>query len=282
MRIEPMCASSQAAIPYSPLEHIAQSVWVERYSEKGLFALLTCYFDDAGGEDHGFTSVSGWVASVEQWREFGQMWSDMLKVYRIPYFTMKHCAHWKGPFAEWKKEPKIRDQFLRAASQIIKSNVLQGFASIVTHESYRKVNESFTLKEYTKSEYALAGLTCARHAHDWALKNHLGEPIEFVFHDGTPGQQGLSDLIATELRCRPIFRWDKEQDGLNPVIQLQAADFLAYEVRKIRKDDPDEIRPIEKHRKSVRSLVSVPSDWTHYTEADLIETCNRHPLIEQR
>jgi hypothetical protein len=32
--------------------------------------MLTCYFDGAGGGDHGFIVVCGGVASVAQWQQF--------------------------------------------------------------------------------------------------------------------------------------------------------------------------------------------------------------------
>jgi hypothetical protein len=265
-----------------PLEHIARSVWGRGYSEKGLFAMLTCYFDDAGGKDHGFTLCAGWVSTIERWREFEWMWNDLLRVYKIPYFTMKECAQWKGHFAAWKSTPEVRDKFIRTAAMIIKQTAMRGFSTIVPHEPYRKVNLEYTLKEFSRSEYAFAGFDCVRQALKWRDFYHPKEPIEFVFHAGTKGRGGLSSLVEEELRYIPIFRASCEKEGENPTIQLQVADFLAYEVRKIRVDDPDEIRPIERQRMSIRFLVSIPNDWSEYYENDLIETCRRHPRIKER
>ena len=58
-------------------------------------------FDDSSGADHGFTTVCGWTASLEQWR-------TLLAMAKIPYFTMKHCAHWNGPFEGWREDPEKR------------------------------------------------------------------------------------------------------------------------------------------------------------------------------
>jgi hypothetical protein len=66
-----------------PVEHIAQSIWLERYSRKGLFTLLTCTFDDAGGADRGFTAVAGWIATMEQWRELAELWGVLLADSRL-------------------------------------------------------------------------------------------------------------------------------------------------------------------------------------------------------
>jgi hypothetical protein len=242
--------------------------------------MFTCYFDDSGGSDHGFTTVCGWVSTLESWRQYAQQWSILLAMYRLKYFTMKECAQRTGQFAGWPENQ--RQAFLRSACQIINLNARFGFASIVSHAEYQEVNKTYTLKEYTTNEYVLAGISTARQAYDWAAVNHPGVPIEFVFDQGTKGHGALSDLMKKELKCIPIFRSGREQDGLRPVTQLQAADFLAYEVRKVRKDDPNEILPIEQFRKTVRMLVSVENDWGQFTENDLIQLCERHPRIERR
>lgn len=244
--------------------------------------MLTCYFDDAGGADHGFTLCAGWVSTVTRWREFEGWWTTLLKIYELPHFTMKECAQWSGPFAEWKKEPGKRDKFIRTAAMIIKQTALQGFATIIPHDAYCRVNELYTLREFCRTEYAFAGFDCARKSLLWRNQFHPNEPIEFVFHDGTKGKGALEETIKRELRYTPLFRPSCEKQGENPTIQLQVADFLAYEVRKIRIDDPDENRAIEDHRMSLRFLISAQNDWSEYYEHNLIETCKRHPRIYLR
>jgi hypothetical protein len=244
--------------------------------------MFTGYFDDSGGADHGFTTVCGWTASLEEWRRFAEQWRTLLAMAKIPYFTMKHCAHWKGPFEPWKRDPDVRARFLEVACRIIQENVRYGFASVVDHEAYEKVNLSYTLREWTKSPYALAGFTCARSLNAWARGNYPKEPFEVVYEDGTDGQGGLIDLMRAELGLMPIFRPSRPMGRVPAVVQLQAADFLAYEVRKVKVDDPDELRPIEKHRKSLLGLISEASNWVQYTEDDLIQTCEAHPKIQKR
>ncbi len=36
--------------------------------------MLTCYFDEAGGEDYNFYVVAGYVSSHEQWQTFEHDW----------------------------------------------------------------------------------------------------------------------------------------------------------------------------------------------------------------
>lgn len=268
--------------PYCRLEHVAHSVWGARYTPEGLFAMLTCYFDDAGGVDHGFTLCAGWLSTVELWREFERMWNDLLKVYKLPYFTMKECAQWNGQFASWRGDTQKRNQFIRTAAQIIKLTALQGYATVVPHVGYKEANEIYTLREFCKSEYAFAGFDVVLKSLHWRDTHRPDDPIEFIFHDGTKGKGVLDALMKQELGYIPIFRFSSEKEGKNPSIQLQVADFLAYEVRKIRVDDPEEKKAIDDYRMSARFLVSVPNDWHEYYAHNLIETCERHPKIHRR
>ena len=63
------------------------------------------------------------------------------------------------------------------------------------------------------------------------------------------------------------------------MIPLQAADFAAYELRKVYKDDPTESWPLEKYRLSLRALANIDCDWSKYTERNLITLCKKVPRI---
>jgi hypothetical protein len=263
----------------SPLDHIAAAI---NASAGTLFAMLTGYFDDAGGADHGYTVVAGWVSTVERWREFAEQWDSMLAGFQVPFFDMKTLSHFKGVYAKWEKQPQMKNDFIAAACRIIASFAQYQFASIVPHVAFAKANESYRLKEHVGNEYALAGVSCALKMRDWARQNSP-QSFEVVFEDGTAKRGKLVDAMRKEHFAEPIFRPSRPTDDGRPhVVQLQAADFLAYEVRKVQKDDPDETRAIEKHRISLRKLIWVPSDWAIYSEQNLIESCERHPQISRR
>jgi hypothetical protein len=59
----------------------------------------------------------------------------------------------------------------------------------------------------------------------------------------------LKNLLEREGLADPIFRSPRDTYHGGELIEkaltpLQAADFLAYELRKMKKDDPDELWPI--------------------------------------
>jgi hypothetical protein len=261
------------------LDHIAAAINAE---ESTLFAMLTGYFDDAGGADHGYTVVAGWVSTVERWRGLAEQWEEMLTAFEVPYFDMKTLSHFKGVYAKWEEQPQMKSEFIAAACRVIASSAMYQFASIVPHAAFAKANESYRLKEHVGNEYALVGVSCALRMRDWVREN-VPQSFEVVFEDGTAKRGKLVDVMRKEHFAEPIFRPSKPTDDGRPhVVQLQAADFLAYEVRKVKKDNPDETRAIEDHRISLRKLIWVDSDWRIYTERDLIESCERHPHIGRR
>ncbi len=187
---------------------------------------------------------------------------------------MKTLSHFRGVYAPWKNQPEIKDDFQSAACRIIASAAAIWFASIVPHDVFARVNAVYRAKEYFGNEYTLASLTCAVKMRKWARKQNPPQPIELIFDDGTAKRGKLVDALRKLHFPEPIFKSPLPKDGRPPhVVQLQAADFLAYEVRKVEKDDPSETRAIEDHRLSLRKLVSVESDWGGYTEKDLNELC---------
>jgi hypothetical protein len=245
--------------------------------------MLTGYFDDAGGADHGYTVVAGWVSTVERWRIFAEQWNQMLSAFQVPWFDMKTLSHFRGAYKAWEGKPEVKDAFQSAACRIIASNVMFQFASIVPRAAFAKVDLLYRLKEHVGNEYALAGLTCALKMRDWSWKLNTPQSFEVIFEDGTAKRGKLTDAMRKENFAEPIFRPSRpKENGPRHVVELQAADFLAYEVRKVEKDDPNETRCIEDHRISLRKLISVESDWSIYTEDNLIESCENHPRIAKR
>jgi hypothetical protein len=60
------------------LEHLGRSLLGSRFSPETLFTMVTCYFDESGGDDVGWTFVCGWAATVAQWDRFEIDWKLFL------------------------------------------------------------------------------------------------------------------------------------------------------------------------------------------------------------
>jgi len=244
-----------------------------------MFAMMksyTLYCDAAGGKDHGFIVVAGYLSTFARWNAFAAEWNLHLAAYNLPYFHMKEFAQSRGVFEGWGKDEERRKRFLSRAAEIIKSHVERSFAVVVEFESFNRVNQTHKLDEVAGVPYSLAARNCAAKASLY-LNNR---DVNYVFEAGDEGAGELMRLMERDGYSSPVFRpsHDIRIKGrlVKGLVQLQAADFAAYEVRKAFKDNPDESWPIEKYRKSIRSLATIDSDiedWGRYREQELIALC---------
>jgi hypothetical protein len=246
--------------------------------------MMTAYFDEA--YDHGFTVVCGWISSVESWDNFEVDWKLFLIKHDIPYFHMKEFAHSRGPFAKWKDQPERRKHFLRDAWDIIESRVRRGFVCGVWDVLYNRINRSYRLKENFKSPYALAG----REAMDWAnryARIAARDDVKCIFDHGGPDKGGL--LRAADVAPKvstPDFEpsrdiEDRKKGKRRGVVQIQAADFLAYELRKFIIDHP-QFRTRQKNpRLSLQMFGTKKPDTKLMTEQRMEAICARY-AVESR
>ena len=205
------------------------------------------------------TFVCGWLASVEQWEQFEYGWKLFLAKHDVPYFHMREFAHSVGPFTKWKGKEGTRRTFMRGAAEIIVDTIQRGFLCCVSDEIFEEYDKAYELRSRFSSPYALAGRTCANLAVEWASSptTFPRGDIEYVFEDGAIDKGGLMyamEKIAPRLPA-PVFKPGRDQAptrkfpaGRRGVVQLQAADYLAYEISKFTREhqaikaDPSKFR----------------------------------------
>ena len=226
--------------------------------------MLTAYFDESEiFSEIDMLFLCGWIASVSEWQQFEFDWRLLLAKYDVPYLHMKEFVHSNGPFAKWKGKEGTRRKFISDAAEIVRSNTQYGFSCCVSKQIFEKVGEVYELQNYFPSPYAFAGRTCAAMAELWAQRHGCkSSEVEYVFEDSNRDKAGLLRAM-TEIRLpmpSPIFkpgrdskpssRWPEGRKGL---VQLQAADYLAYEFGKFAKD----FRQIETGKKRMRASLGV-------------------------
>lgn len=246
-----------------------------------MFDSYYLYCDAAGGKDHGFIVVSGYLATFRRWGSFIEEWNrDLLASFDVPYFHMKEFAHSKGPFVSWKDDEARRAIFIGRAANIIARHVQRGFSCIVSDDIFNKVNKDYCLRESVGVPYSLAGRTCVARS-----SRSIGRHVDthYVFEEGDEGKGDLMRVMEEHGYPLPIFRPSRDRVNkagqmVRGVVPLQAADFAAYEMRKAFKDDPTESWPLHKYRKSLRALANIVSeeeDWGRYKESDLMQLCKK-------
>jgi hypothetical protein len=236
----------------------------------------TLYCDAAGGKDHGFIVVAGFLSTFSRWMAFAAEWNLLLAAYNLPYFHMKEFSQSRGVFSGWDKDEDLRKKFLSRASVIIKKHVERSFACVVSLDSFHRVNQIYRLDQVAGVPYSLAARNCVAKAANY-LQNR---DASYVFEDGDKGKGELMRLMERDGYPSPIFRPSRDiyikSRLVKGLVQLQSADFAAYEVRKAFKDNPAETWPINKYRKSLQALATIESDiedWGKYREQELIALC---------
>jgi hypothetical protein len=270
------------SVKHTVLEHLGRSICGARYNPDVTFVMLTAYFDEGVSDREGFLVVAGWLSDLRDWERFESDWRIFLAQYDVPYLHMKEYSQSKGPFAKWegKQWSGTRRNFIHDAAEIISACARWGFISHVSHAVFWRTNERYRLTERFHSPYALAGWSAISLVNDWCERVGNTSDIKYVFEDGGPDKGGLVASIEDTPAFLQIPTFESSRDvrlnrkfphGKRGLIQLQAADYLAYETRRGILDLHDK-RP---GRKSFRALPFQKIDTLVYTDAGLVNTCKK-------
>jgi hypothetical protein len=250
--------------------------------------LLTCYLDEAGGDAEGFTVVCGWVSTFAQWEQFEIDWKLFLASYKVPHFHMKEFAQSTGPFKKWKDAKLIRKQFISDALSIIRDRAGTWVLCYVHHRIYGMSDAHSMLTETLSSPYATAARACVAQV-DLRNKRQQGpiKDIKFISEDGGRDKGGLRAAMNVPHKLPdPIFRpsrdiKDKRGTLRKGLVQLQAADFFAYELRKHRREFAD--RPGRPPRESFRGIFKIPGIvMTTFTGRNAMALCQLQNPLQRR
>lgn len=272
----------------SALVHLGRALWGARYSPDKEFVLLTCYLDEAGGRQDGFTVVCGWLSSVALWEQFEIDWKLFLISYKVPYFHMKEFAQSTGPFKKWKDAKLIRETFVRDALSIIRDRVQRWVLCYVHHRLFEMADARCMLTETLSSPYAVAGRACVAQVDLWSRKEaNTSRDIKYVFEDGGPDKGGLMTAMDIPYRLpNPSFEPSRDMSDKRGVlrkgvVQIQAADLLAYELRKHRQEFA--LRSGRKPRESFRGMLKVQGiTMASFTEQNARQLCQLEKPLQIR
>jgi hypothetical protein len=153
---------------------------------------------------------------------------------------------------------------------------------VVWYDAFRKVNERFHLKKHQRSPYALAGRFCISRANQYVLRRGASlRDIVYVFEDGGPDVGGLVDLVNRSNLKIPAFESSRDTEAKFATVQLQAADYFAYELRKAVVDHRDPFTKPEMFRKSFQAFFGCEADQGNYREQELLELCEDAKIPER-
>jgi hypothetical protein len=214
---------------------------------------------DGKSDPHPATVVAGYVATVEQWASWEYDWRLVLAAFDVPYFHMREFNGFGGPFSSPKWRSSLyRAEFVSRLANVTTQWTLGSFAGRMEQRIYEDANQLCEVERFL-NPYAACGRDCAVRVRNF-VRNELGSnfPIDFVFERGDQGVGMLNSLMEQSELPHPVFKRPRfaknAQLDVNdpPAISLQAADLLAWEVRRAVKDTANQKRL----RKSMKSLQS--------------------------
>ena len=198
---------------------------------------MTCYLDEAGGPREQSTLLAGWIASNEDWERFESDWRLFLASYKVPYFHMKEFSQSTGPFKKWRGAELVRRRCIHEACEIIASRTIAWMVAFADHRLLSFITSRFNVPNCLMNPYAMAGRACVAQVE--VLRSSFPKnDIRYVFEHGGPGSGDLTTALSLP-KSLPIPSFapsraisDGKGGTLPPMVQLQAADLLAYELRK--------------------------------------------------
>jgi Protein of unknown function (DUF3800) len=208
-----------------------------------LMAMLKVFIDDSGDStdpNHQdlVLTVAGYISDIDRWKRFEWLWKDVLDGYDVPYLHMKEWWNRNGAiYRNIKGWPEREAHFFGDLIQTIKDTMLCAVSSSIRLKDLRAFNE----REGLALDAVAFGLyTCILEIQT----KFPNDDIQIVIDKTNKAQKliGLAvqyaemdtydDLRADELSITPIGK----EESFKTVLPIQAADFLAWEVRKYGND----------------------------------------------
>jgi len=198
---------------------------------------LKAYMDDSGKLDvpgETICCLAGCVSSEDAFVLAQSEWSAVLQKYNVPYLHMRECAHFAGPYKEWKSDLTKRDDFLCQLMDIMEEHLMAVVGSTVPVQDFINLPESYRSQlidpYFMCFQQSLLGASVIA----WTDR----EQIELIVSD----QAGVKGKATKLLQCIretwhtgnaiKSLKWESHQG----IAALQMADLIAYELRRFASD----------------------------------------------
>lgn len=194
-------------------------------------AFLAAYFDDSGTHKQSETAVcAGYVASVEQWKEFERNWREADDEDHFLPFHATDCLAGREQFHGWDEERKYR--VIRRLIGIINLRVRKGFISAVVKKDYEEIVPEWIKARSGKHHYTFCVWSCLAFISEWRQERSISEPLQYVFDIMGKGKGEIMaafDSFMEFERADDIgaFKGGLSFQNKKSIVQLQAADMIA-------------------------------------------------------
>jgi hypothetical protein len=235
-------------------------------AEAHVVAILKAYLDDSGDADSAretHLTIGGYVSDEEGWRWFEPQWQALLDDAGVPYLHMAEFGDPKSPiYGHLKADSEKERLFMEAVTEIIKDAARGSIATTVVLDDFREFNKAHGLR---LDPYAFAVYGCM-----FQLRSYYPDsPIDIIFDkfDNSISRVAKAfDYARTDDICdrikpnmfTPIPL--QEEESWRDILPLQAADLMAWEVRKYRRERAS-LRPPFELRDDREAIAQWISAW---------------------
>jgi hypothetical protein len=200
-------------------------------------ALATAYFDES--ESGAATVVAGFAATVERWKSFDSAWNKMLDTYKVTCLHMKHYTQSTGEFKSWKGDEDKRTRFMQRVVQIVSKKCMVSSVVLIDKTAFANtVAKDPVVSTFYVNEYSTAAIMSLLAIDKWKRDCGFSEPVDYVFDRGNVRRSDfqraydIALMIPEERKNLGALAFGDDQ----AICALQAADFMAWETRKVYTD----------------------------------------------
>ena len=205
---------------------------------------LQVYVDDSGKNDPPVFVLAGFVASAEAWGEFSDEWRvSLLRSPLLEDFKMKDANARRGSFKGFS--PGARDDRLLDLAEIIERHIEFGVSIAIPHAAYDRVFRGKIMQTFD-TPYILAFYLIQVVTHKYLQAMGSRNEVDLIFDRQLDREDeilashhmtldGLPDEVLMRFPTRPVFMDDKQ------ALPLQAADLLAWHIRRSWRDGHDKL-----------------------------------------
>ena len=208
-------------------------------------AVLEAYVDDSASE-HGDRRLflAGYINTAEKWARFSDVWRDQLRASpSLAYLKMSEANNLSGQFRGWPRADC--DEKLKGLARLIRHFEPRSIHSSVSRIEFAEIIKPVAPYGFSKPYFYCFQAIMIPLAYSQCESGGDRVPIDFIFDD----QQGVGKearffyqlireaqprAIQKLLSASPVFGNDKE------IVPLQAADMLAWHVRRNHEVDPEQ------------------------------------------
>jgi len=211
---------------------------------------LKTYLDDSGDGDaptETFLTIGGYLADEDGWAYFEPRWNAIMAEAGVPWLHMKDFGDPNSPiYGHLKADPDKERTFMKAVIALIKESARGSVATTIPMDEFRAFNRQHGLD---LDPYAFAIYGCLFQLRSY----HPNDEIEIVL-------DSFDNSASRAAKALQYFKTDS-LDNLKPdlftpiplqkkeswrdVKPLQAADLIAWEVRKYRRERASLKPPLE-------------------------------------